>query len=252
MIETALAATGVPALAEPLVFGMIVLVVIVGAILQSAIGMGFGLTAAPILALVDTALVPGPILVLGVVTASLAVIVDDGRVRWREVGLCTAGRLAGSVVAVALLMLITGRSSFNIVFGTTIVAAVLLSFAGWRVAFSVRNLIAMGSLSGLMGTITSVGAPPLAMIYQDHAAREARSTLSAFFAVGCVVSFAGAASAGWAGPRDFITAALLLPAVFAGVALSRVVKRHVDRRFRTALLVISGAAGLTLVLKGLF
>ena len=251
MIEAALAATGVPALAEPLVFGLVVAVVIVGAVLQSAIGMGFGLTAAPILALVDTALVPGPILVLGVVTATLAVVVDDGRVRWREVGLCTAGRLAGSVIAVGLLALIAGRSSFNIVFGTTIVAAVLLSFAGWRLAFSTANLIAMGGVSGLMGTITSVGAPPLAMIYQDHAAREARSTLSAFFAIGCVVSFAGASIAGWAAPRDFVTAALLLPAVFAGVAVARVAKRQVDRRFRTALLAISGAAGLALVVKGL-
>ncbi len=95
-------------------------------------------------------------LVLGTVTATLAVLVSDARVRWNEVGLCTAGRVFGVAAAMALLAMLSADQSFNLVFGSMIVAAVGLSVAGWRLPFTRANLVAMGGVSGVMGTITSV------------------------------------------------------------------------------------------------
>jgi uncharacterized membrane protein YfcA len=55
---------------EPLVFNSlwiaatVLVIVTIGAIIQAGLGMGFGLTVAPVLALVDPALVPAPALYL--------------------------------------------------------------------------------------------------------------------------------------------------------------------------------------------
>jgi len=73
--------------------------VAVGALVQSVSGFGLGLLSGPVLAALDPVLVPAPVLLVTVVLGLVILRRDRGRVAWREVGLATAGRLAGSVVA---------------------------------------------------------------------------------------------------------------------------------------------------------
>jgi uncharacterized membrane protein YfcA len=64
------------------------LVVLLGALVQGAVGYGMSLIAAPLLVLVDPALVPVPLLLLTTVHATLAVVRD-----WRpQTGPISAGR----------------------------------------------------------------------------------------------------------------------------------------------------------------
>ncbi len=102
-----------------------------------------------------------------------------------------------------------------------------------------------------MATITSVGAPPLALIYQDRPPGEARPTLSAFFALGCLLALAGLAVSGHAGLRDVALAALMLPPMLAGIAIARRLRGRFDRRYRPALLAMAGMAAVLLVLRGI-
>ncbi|HSG93988.1 MAG TPA: TSUP family transporter, partial [Afifellaceae bacterium] len=145
-------------------------VIVCGAVIQSSIGMGFGLTVAPVLAVLNQDLVPGPILVMGFLTAGAGALREWRHVDAGEVGTALAGRLAGGVVATWVITILPDRSTFSLLFGLTILAMLALAVAGWRMAFTMTNLAAMGWVSGLTGTITGVGAPPLAMVYQDRAA----------------------------------------------------------------------------------
>lgn len=238
-------------LSSPWLALAILTIVFVAAVVQVSLGMGFGLMAAPLLALLSPELVPTPTLILGLVTSGWGAWRERHRVNWHEVGIGVPGRIIGVVAGAGILALIPGQDGFLLVFGAMVGIAVVLSIAGWRLALSWRSLLAMSTLSGLMGTLTSVGAPPMAMIYQDRTATEARPTLAAFFALGCVLSLSGLALSGWAQLRDLMLAALMAPAMLLGLVVASRLGGRFDRRFRVALLAISGLAACTLILRGL-
>jgi uncharacterized membrane protein YfcA len=230
---------------------MIWVIVILGAMIQTSMGMGFGLTVGPLLALLDPSFVPGATLVLGMFTAFLAALPERKAIRWNEVGYALVGRISGVLVAVLFLSAIRGLDTFLLAFGVMILLALLLSISGWQLAFNRGSLAAMGAISGLMGTITSVGAPPLAMIYQNKDPVHARPTLSAFFAIGCLVSIIGLMIAGWFSHADIYRVGLLLPAMLLGTLIGRKLVSAIDRRYRYALWMISGIAAVQLIIRGL-
>ena len=240
-----------PALLPPWAIAAIALTVFLAAAVQVSLGMGFGMAAAPLLALIDPELVPAPVLMLGLATASFGAWSERSGIDWSEVATGMTGRIAGVIAALALMSALPQERSFTLVFGILVLLAVALSASGWRMAFTRTNLIAMSSLSGLMGTFTSVGAPPLALIYQNRPPDAARPTLAAFFALGCLVALGGLFAAGRTGLHDAALAALMAPPMLAGMVLGRRVRGRFDRRYRMALLGIAGLAALLLVWRGL-
>ena len=226
-------------------------IVLVGATVQSSLGMGFGLTVGPVLALLDPAFVPGTTLVIGMITAFAGAITEHRSIRWPEVGTATIGRISGIIVAMVVLSFLPDRDTFLLAFGILILVALLLSVSGWRLAFNRGSLLMMGCVSGLMGTITSVGAPPLSIIYQDHDPAHARPTLSAFFFIGCLASIAGLSLSGWFHWNDLTRAILLLPPMALGIWLGQRFKTGIDQRYRYALWAISGIAAIQLIIRGL-
>lgn len=245
-------ATGVAhLLAEPWLLATISVIVFFAAIVQVGLGMGFGLTAAPLLALLDPELVPAPTLFLGLATSTWGVLIESGGVQWREVWTGAIGRVAGVAAATAILASLAGKETFMLVFGLMIGLGVVLSAAGIRWRFTMPRMTAMSALSGMMGTITSVGAPPMAIVYQDRPPQVARPTLAAFFMIGCLISLAGLYLSGWAGLEDFLLACMMAPGMLAGLAAARLLKGRFDRRYRPILLGTSGIAAVILIFRGL-
>jgi uncharacterized protein len=242
---------GFPLADQPLLILAAFVIVLAASVVQAGLGMGFGLTAAPLLALIDPHLVPVPTLIIGMVTASMGGWRERKSIIWPEVGVGLAGRLIGVACGAFMLSQLVDRKAFMLVFGIMVAIAVVLSLGGWRLRFSRFSLVAMGWLSGLMGTITSVGAPPLALIYQDRKPGEARPTLSTFFAFGCALSLAGLTLSGWAHPGDVYLALAMVPPMLAGVWAARRIGGRLDSRFRPALMAISGVAAVILIARGL-
>ena len=229
----------------------VMLIAFAASVVQFGLGMGFGLMAAPTLALLDPALVPASTLFIGLSTSTYGAWKERDGIVWAEVWTGAIGRIVGVVASVAVLSVIATRETFSLVFGLLIGMAVLLSVAGRRIAFNRKSLLGMSALSGLMATITSVGAPPMALIYQDRSPAEARPTLAAFFAVGCVISLGALFASGWATIRDFHLALLMVPGVICGAIVARFVGSGFDRRYRPLLLGVAGAAALMLIWRGL-
>lgn len=237
--------------ASPATAFAVILVAMAASVVQFGLGMGFGLTAAPLLALIDPVLVPVSTLYLGLATTSWGAWAERDKVVWHEVWTGSIGRIFGASLAAFVLTQIPDRQWFSLVFGLLVGLAVLLSVSGWRMPFSRTNLIAMSGISGLMATITSVGAPPLAIIYQDRPAAVARPTLAAFFAVGCTMSLAILHLTGWATWRDFALVLVMVPGVLAGYAIARRIGGRFDKRYRPLLLTVSGLAAAILIVRGL-
>ena len=229
----------------------VVAIVFAGSIVQAGLGMGFGLTVAPILALLDPVLVPVSALYLGTATSIAGAWSERANIVWREVSTCISGRVLGIFVGLFILLGLTSIKTFSLVFGTVILFAVLLSAAGWQLALNLRNLFAMGVISGFTGVITSVGAPPLALIYQNQPATRSRATLATFFALGGFISLVVLYAAGLGNLTHLWLALFMAPAAIVGTLVGRRLKSGFDRRYRVFLLGIAVVASLMLIYRGL-
>lgn len=231
---------------------LVSLVVIFAAAVQAALGMGYGLMAAPLLMLIEPAYVPAPTILVGMLTSALGSYRERQSIQWPEVWIASGGRLLGMLLALGILILVVNTDQFKLAFGILVGIAVWLAAVGWQLRHSAQTLAAMGVLSGCMGTITGVGAPPMAIVYQDRSADTARPTLAAFFSVGCATSAVGLALIGWLGLRELILALSLLPALLLGTWIGRQASPKVNSRYRVILLSLAALASLILITQGLF
>jgi hypothetical protein len=107
-----------------------------------------------------------------------------------------------------------------------------------------------GLASGLMGTITTAGGPPLAIAFQHLAPAPLRATLGCVFFVGSVMSLAALASVGHAGGRDLVLGGLLTPWMFAGFAVSGPLSRRMSRpQVRALLLGLATFSAIAVLLQ---
>lgn len=224
-------------------------VISAGALLQGTIGFGLALLAAPLLYLVDPRLVPGPLMVSSLVLTLLMARREWHAVEGRDLGWSLAGRVAGTVAAVAVLSVISARG-MDLLFGGLVLSAVGLTAMGVTLRPAPPTLITAGAVSGFMGTMTSIGGPPIALLYQHESAARIRGTLSAFFVAGVVMSIGALAMVGRFGLAEARLGALLLPGTVLGYWLSHhTTHRLEDRHIRPALLVVSGGAALIVMFR---
>jgi hypothetical protein len=112
--------------------------------------------------------------------------------------------------------------------------------------------VATGVVSGAMGTATSIGGPPLALLYQHHEGPVLRATLAATFALGTALSVVGLALAGAIEGWHVWLAAALMPGTLAGVAASNRLVGRVDGAWlRPAVLAFASIAAALAVARGL-
>ena len=218
---------------------------------QYALGIAFGLIAAPLLALISVVFVPVPVLMLTFVTAVMSLGSEWSRIHWNEVWSAVTGRTLGSVAGVMVLSAIPDEKTFMLVFGTIIALAVVVSLSGFRIPFNLLSVGIAGLLSGLSAAITSVGGPPMAVVYQRRSAAEARPSLQTYFAIGAVVTLCILGFSGHVKGEDLARAVLMLPGFAAGYLTGPLLRSRVDSSFRMLLLASAAIAALLLIWRGL-
>lgn len=236
--------------------GLVELVVIAGAIavaacLQGAIGFGLGMLAAPVVALVDPSLLPGTIVIVGGVLTLLAVIRDRAAIDLRGAGWAVLGRVPGSVAG-ALLVATLPIEALAVVLSATVLIGVLLSVRGWRPRERPLTLATAGAASGLMGTATGIGGPPMALVWQGSSAARMRGTMSAFFLLGTLVSMIALYAVGEIGATTLRFSAVVLPAAVLGFSASGFINRHMSTdRVRRVALAASTLGAVLVILQAL-
>ncbi len=228
---------------------VVTVVVALGATIQGTVGFGLGLFAAPLLLLIEPGLVPGPLLLASAVLTLLLARRNWHGVQVGDLGWALGGRVVGTLLALAVLTTLSARQ-LDTLFGVLVLTAVVLTGIGPKIRPGPGPLLAAGTASGLMGTMTTIGGPPVALLYQHESGPRIRGTLSAFFVVGVVLSVAGLASVGRFGIPEVVQAGLIVPGVLAGYAASVVTEQWIGGRWlRSAVLVVSAGAGLAVILR---
>lgn len=223
----------------------------VGALLQGTIGFGMGLFAAPILALMDHRLVPGPLIASGMVLTLLMARREWDSVRRPDLGWSLAGRIGGIALAVLVLGRVTPAGT-DLLLGGLILCAVAISAYGVPVQLRPRNLVGAGAISGFFATTSSVGGPPMALLYQRESGPSIRATLSMYFLIGGALSLTGLAIGGHYGWTEVIDSMVLAPGVLIGYFASRRSSGALDRHLlRRLILVVSAGSAAMLILRAL-
>ena len=222
-----------------------------GSAIQGSVGFGLGVFGAPLLALIDPRLVPGPILLDALLLTILVAVREWRWVRFADLVWAIPGRLAGTVIAVGLMRAVPAER-FQVALGLLILVAVAISAWGPPLPLNPRTLTVAGVAAGIMSTFTSIGGPPIALLYQREEGPRVRGTLAAFFTLGVIFSRGGLRAAGRFGWTEVRLAAWMLPGVVVGFALSRWSARWLDKgRTRALVLGTSAVASLLVVVQGL-
>jgi uncharacterized protein len=226
-------------------------VLALGGLIQGTVGFGLALVAVPVLALVDPALLPGPLLVVTTLHTVLSVVREHEHVDWRGVGWAMVGRLPGTVLGVLVVDALPQRQ-FSILVGAGVLAFTVLSVIRWHPRPTAPALSTAGFVSGAFGTAMAIGGPPVALLYQHEQGARIRSTLAAYFMIGSFVSVVALAIGGHLEGRHVLSAAALLPFLVVGFALSGPARRLIDRGFiRPAVLIFAAASAGLLIVRSL-
>lgn len=221
----------------------------IGAVIQGSIGFGLNVVGGPILVLIDTDLVPGPALAAAFVMTILVAVRDRAGIDREGFGWVFAGRIPTTIGA-ALLVAALPERGLAYALSAAVLIAVASSALGWQVQRTPATLVGAGALSGLMGTVSAIGGPPVAMVYQDARGRAVRGTLSAIFAVGALFSMVLLALVGRFGTEEVIASLVLMPAIVIGFAVSGWTTRWLDKGFvKPAILIISAASAIAAILR---
>jgi uncharacterized protein len=223
--------------------------VALGAAVQGAVGLGLGLVAAPVTALVAPSLVPGvPLwLAAGLTTATLARERSD--IDWGGLTWAIPARAAGTILGVVVVSWVADRT-LGAAVGVMVLAAVALSVRTIEVPITRGSLVTAGFVAGTTGTATSIAGPPVALLYQRRPGRQVRSTLAVFFLVGVVLSLAGLAIGGALTVRELEVALALAPALLLGFAVAGPLRSRVDAGYtRVAVLTVCAASAVVLLAR---
>jgi uncharacterized protein len=233
------------------VFAVLAAAVTLGALVQGAVGLGLGLVAAPVCALVDPELMPGVMLWLAAAYPVLTLLREGHASDWGGLSWAFAGRVPGTVVGVAVVSVVSTRL-LGLLVGVMVLVAVLLTWRVVTLPMRRRVLVGAGVVSGVTGTATSIGGPPLALVYQHETGARLRATLATYFLGGALLSLGGLALVGELAATDGLWALALGPFLIVGFLLSDLVRRHIDAgRTRHAVLVVCAASALALVARSL-
>lgn len=218
-----------------------------GAFVQGSVGFGHNLVAAPVFALVDERLVPGPAIASAGVLVLLTVVRDRSGLHLGEVGTALIGRVPGTILA-AVAVAALSADDLAVGFALLVLIAVGITASGVSVRPTRATLVGAGALSGFMGTATSIGGPPMAMLYAGEQGRRLRGTLAGFFLTGIAMSLFALVVTGSFGVEELRLSLLPVPAILVGFALSSWGARRLDAgRTRPAVLAVAALSAVSVL-----
>lgn len=233
------------------VVALVAVVLMVGATVQALVGLGLGLVAAPVVTIVDPSLMPELMLVLAALLPLLTLIRSHDEIDWGGLAWVLSARVPGTAVGVMLLAVFTDRY-LGVAVALMVLLGVALTLRAVEVPVRPATLVVAGLMSGAAGTATSIGGPPVALLYQHRSPDQIRSTLAVLFTVGAAMSLTGIWLGGHFEVRLLLLALLLTPCLAVGAwAGGRLQGVFPDHRVRYAVLAVCAASAIALLVRSL-
>ena len=223
-------------------------VVLLGATVQRALGLGLGLVTVPVLAVIVPERMPQVMLIVALPLLIGLTWHERASLRLQPLRWVLAGRIIGAWAGGPIVAALSTRALQAVFGAATLTAVAMLSIPRWTVPITPATQLTAGTASGLMGTVSAMAGPPLALLYASLDAARLRATLSALFLVGNVVGIASLAWSGRVRLDDLILSGALLVPMALGYAFgARLVGRIPAARVRPAVIGLAGVGGIVLL-----
>jgi len=225
--------------------------VVTGSVVQRVTGVGGGFIFVPLLAIINVNFVPGPVVFATIALSTLMAWREWAEVDFANLVPILAGFIPGAAAGAWILTRVPA-DQLGLVFGSTILAAVLISSIGLHPPLNRLTGGIAGIVSGVMGASSGVGATPLAILYQRQSGGVVRSTLAVLYTVCSVLIVLILAAYGEFGWSDAYTGLLLIPGFLLGYLLGGpLILRFDSAGLRALVLLVSAAAAVTLIVRSL-
>jgi uncharacterized membrane protein YfcA len=179
------------------------------------------------------------------------VLTDLTSLDLRGSGLLMLGRLPGTVLGGALLLLVQ-TSLLGVLVGVALLVSVAAALRAAAPTLTPRTQLLAGFASGVMGTAAGLGGAPLSLAYRGKPPSVLRPTISVALPAGVGMSMAVVLTLGRWNPGHGLLALSLLPPALAGLAASRLVNRWLRARSAQRFVLVLGAtAGAGTILHAL-
>lgn len=225
------------------------IVLFVGAFVQSSIGFGINVVAAPVVLVVAPDLMPAALVLVGFILPMVQFTRGPLDVAWRPLGWSLLARAVTTPLGVWLVVILD-RRWLAVILGLTILLSVLASVRTLAIRASVGNSLVAGALSGISGATAAVGGPFTALLFQNEPAQRIRDTLAVSFLVGSAMSAVGLLVAGEMQLPHLVAALVWVPFIALGYAVSGRARRRLDSgAMRPVVLAFCTVAALVIMVR---
>lgn len=236
---------------SPIGFVAIFVTVFAGALVQGSIGFGLNLIAVPVIAVYQPAVLPAASIIFALPMTLGSALRERTQIDRNAVLWTTLGRLPGIVLGAWVVSRLS-TEALSLVIGAIVLFAVVMSLTTMRITIDRRSQATAGFLGGLMGTASSIGGPPLALLYQYEPGPTMRATLGAAFLIGSGLSLGALGVAGEVSKLHWHFGLTMVPAILLGLFASRFTHSKLDAGWlRPCVLGFSALAGLGVVIRGI-
>ncbi|WP_394130231.1 TSUP family transporter [Shewanella maritima] len=237
---------------DPMTFLLASVIIFAGALTQSLIGFGLAVVASPLLYIVDPALVPVPVIVMGFSISLLNLLRDRGQLEFHGLQYALIGRVPGGFLGAGLL-LFAPQAVLGLIIAGIVFLAILLSIYRIQAPVNKISLFIAGIVSGIFGNIAAIGGPPLAILLAGKDPAKFRAALSAFFVFSSLIALAILFSLGLVEIAQLQISIMLLPAVVLGYKVAGKWVHTIDKDItRKLTFILCGTSASILALKSIW
>ena len=217
---------------------------LVGCWIQTALGFGMAVFAAPIMVMIEPSWVPAVITFTALLLSILNTWNQKQSLQVKHLLLPIVTRIPGTLIG-AWLLLQLSVFWLQVCVSICVLLAVLVSYFGKQFPYTSKRLAFASFVSGITGTTTSIGGPPMALVMQHGEPKTVRANLSFFFVYSCSVSILAYAYLGLLTSEILFMSLSLIPVCLFGFVLGKKTQAYVDAgRFRPLLLILCSCAGI--------
>lgn len=225
--------------------------IFLGSFVQTAIGFGLAIVAAPLLFLVSPDYVPAPICLVALFISLLNAFKHRTSVEIGGLKMALIGRVPGSIAGGVLLVMVS-TDLLALWLGFLVLFAVAVSLLPFRVEPTPMRMGIAGFFSGFFGTSSAIGGPPMALLLQHQEANQLRGNLSAFFVFSSIISLIIQMPAGFLTLHHLWITVPLISAAWVGYKLAMMTTQSLPKeKIRIGALLLCSISGATAVWQGL-
>ena len=230
-------------------FVVIGVLILIGTIVQGAIGFGLGTLATPIIAILYPELLPTVILCLAFVISTTTMV--RATVAWDAVLWLALARVPGTLLGVWAVATLS-HDALALFIGFAVIFAMAMSGLGWSPKPTRGTFLVAGAAAGFLGTSTSIGGPPLALAMKRFDPGKVRGTMAITFVLGSALSLILLGVGGQISALQLKAAAAYLPVTIVGLIIARKVIPYIDSKIlNQVVIVVATGAAIILIAESL-